>query len=68
MNETYIKVKGEWEGSVQKSNFPTLSAIIIISFNKRWITCSASKALAVSPGRDDSLQKAQGNLPIRSAR
>ncbi|TXL10686.1 hypothetical protein BMR08_08090, partial [Methylococcaceae bacterium CS2] len=23
---------------------------------------------AVSPGRDDSLQKAQGNLPIRSAR
>ncbi|WP_230991186.1 transposase, partial [Bathymodiolus platifrons methanotrophic gill symbiont] len=25
-------------------------------------------AYAVSPGRDDSLQKAQGNLPIRSAR
>ncbi|WP_221894667.1 hypothetical protein [Bathymodiolus japonicus methanotrophic gill symbiont] len=25
-------------------------------------------AFAVSPGRADSLQKAQGNLPIRSAR
>ncbi|TXL09352.1 hypothetical protein BMR09_00970 [Methylococcaceae bacterium CS3] len=25
-------------------------------------------SVAVSPGRDDSLQKAQGNLPIRSAR
>ncbi|WP_221901612.1 hypothetical protein [Bathymodiolus platifrons methanotrophic gill symbiont] len=25
-------------------------------------------SLAVSPGRADSLQKAQGNLPIRSAR
>ncbi len=27
-----------------------------------------STTIAVSPGRDDSLQKAQGNLPIRSAR
>ncbi|TXL18544.1 hypothetical protein BMR06_13500 [Methylococcaceae bacterium HT5] len=28
----------------------------------------SSSSIAVSPGRDDSLQKAQGNLPIRSAR
>jgi len=28
----------------------------------------APRAIAVSPGRADSLQKAQGNLPIRSVR
>ncbi|GFO77007.1 transposase, ISL3 family [Bathymodiolus platifrons methanotrophic gill symbiont] len=28
-----------------KSPFPTLSAILILNFNKRWIICSASKAL-----------------------
>ncbi|GFO73488.1 hypothetical protein BJAS_P4315 [Bathymodiolus japonicus methanotrophic gill symbiont] len=30
---------------LHKSPFPTLSAIIILNFNKRWIICSASKAL-----------------------
>ncbi|TXL20651.1 hypothetical protein BMR06_03975 [Methylococcaceae bacterium HT5] len=37
-------------------------------FNIRVCTDPQVLSIAVSPGRDDSLQKAQGNLPIRSAR
>ncbi len=53
-----LTLSTDYDQSIDFSGFKTY----------RWHADNEHNSAAVSPGRDDSLQKAQGNLPIRSAR